>query len=133
MRQQLPDGCVRLRDIRLELADAIVQREPAFLDATKQIRGRKQLREAVDVKRRVGTRGDGTFDVLAAECLLPDDLVGSDHRHGQRRDPGLDTKRLDVITYELEQGRIGLGAQSRRHQERDADHGGEEDPSHRMR
>ena len=87
MRQQLPDGCIGLRYVRLEVADAVVEREPAFFNAAKQVRSGEQLSESVDVKWRVRPCRDGSVDVLAAERLFPDDVVAAYDCHGQSRNP----------------------------------------------
>ena len=132
MRQQLPDGCIRLRYVRFEVADAIVQREAALFNTAKQVRSGKQLSESVDVKWRVRPCREGSVDVLAAERLFPDDVVAADDCHGQSRYTGLNAKRLDVVANQLEDWRIGLRARPCRHQEHDADNRGEQDPMHPM-
>src|SRR5436190_16529420 len=129
MRKQLPDGGVRLRNIRFEVPNLVVQRQPAFFNAAEQVRGGQKLSQAVDVERRVGARGDGPFDVLSAESLLPDDVARSDDGNCQRWNAGLDAKRLDVVANELEDGGI-LGAKPHRKKERNGNRGGQEKPSH---
>ena len=129
MRQQFTNGGVRLRNIRLEVPNVIVQRQPPFFNAAEQVRGGQKLSQAVDVERRVGARGDRPFNVLPAEGLLPDDVARSDDGNGQGWNARLDAKRFDVVAYELEDRGI-LGVKPHRKEERNGNRGGQEKPSH---
>ncbi len=53
---------------------------------------RKQLRQPVEVERRVGSRGEQTGDVLLAERLLPGNPVVVDDRRGETRNASLDAQ-----------------------------------------
>jgi hypothetical protein len=97
MGQELTDGGAGFWRFVGQSADRIVEREVAFFDAAQHQRRREQLRDAVDLERRVGTRRNRALHVLATERLLPRCLAGSQDGCRQARDAGLAAKGVQVI------------------------------------
>ena len=97
VREDLSYRRVRIGAVGFELPDAVVEGQASFFDAAQHQRGREQLRQPVQMERRVSPGGNEPLDVLPAKRLLPDDVVGPDDRDSEARDTRLDAERFDIV------------------------------------
>ena len=76
---------------------AIVERQPAFFDASHDERRRERLGQPVEVHGRVGAHGDGVLDVLIPEPALPENAVAADDGSLQPGDTELLPQAFEVL------------------------------------
>src|SRR5206468_11834002 len=89
LRQHFADRRDGIRALLLETSDPIVQRQASFLDTSQDQGCRDDLRQPVEMKRRVSARRIRALDVFLAEEEWLDGAIDGDDRGGKTRDAGL--------------------------------------------